>query len=241
MSNLLIEIIDTILDNKLCFNYNGACSTCGMKDVKNELKKYSIDEIIIGFKNLDFKDREVQKYIVSLEKLFSLMTGPYTVWHNQNKLKDLKEFLRSKQNDSRYIERLLASDYKTFWDNWNLQQLEWEKELKTQVVRAKERREFESSLIRNDIKDRKNGQREKLIENLNGMTSYDKLLVMVNDIRHSPKFYPTNMAYQITAEDIKKLDSIQHNKLRKMFSKYIKRQIPWGRFRKKLIKNKGEI
>jgi len=241
MSNLIIQIIDTILDNKLCFNYNGACSTCGMVDVKNELKKYSIDEIVSDFEDLDFEDEEIQKYIIGLEKLFSLMTGPYTVWDNRNKVDDLKEFLKSKQNENRYIERLLASDHKTFWDNWHLQQLAWEKELKTQVVRAKERREFESSLIKNDIEDRKNGQREKLIEELNGMTSYNKLLVMANDTRHSPKFYPTSMAYQITDADIKKLDSTQYIRLRKMFSKYIKRQTPWGRFRKNLSKHKGKI
>jgi len=235
MTNLLIEILNNITVSQWCFNYNGACSTCGMMDVKNELKKYGIDEIVESFENLDFEDREVQKYIVGLEKLFSLMTGPYTVWNDRNKIKELRELLKSKENDNPYIERLQASDYKTFWDNWSLQQIEWEKELEAQIVRAKDRREFESGLIKNDIEDRKNGLREKLIEKLNGMSSYDKLLVMVNDARHSPKFYPTNMTNQITDEDIKKLDSSQYNQLCSMFSKYIKGKTPWGRFRKRFI------
>ena len=235
MTNLLIKIIDIILENNWCFMYNGSCGTCGMGEVKKELKKYTLDEIIDAFKNLDFKNIEVQKYICEIEKLYSLITGPYGVWKDQNKIEELREYVQLQESDSTYIKRLQASDYETFWDNWSLQQLAWEKELEAQIVRAKDRKKFESGLIKNDIEDRKNGQREKLIENLNGMTSYDKLLVMVNDIRHSPKFYPTNMAYQITAEDIKKLDSIQHSKLRKMFSKYIKRQTPWGKFRKRFI------
>jgi len=235
MTNLLIEILDRITVNDWCFGYNGACSTCGMMDVKNELKKYSMDEIIEGFESIDFAKIGFQKNIVGLEKLFSLITGPHAVWSNQDKIKRLKKFLASKQNSSHYFTRLLKSDYRTFWDQWSLEQLKWEEEMKVQSLRAKERRKFESILTKNDIEDRKRGARKKLIERLDGMSSYDKLLVLANDTNHSPKFYPKNMAYQITDADIERLDLVHYDKLLKMFSKYIKRQTPWGGFKQRLI------
>lgn len=235
MTNLLIEILNNITVNKWCFNYNGACSTCGMAEVKNELNKYTIDEIVDGFKNLDFENKEVQKNIVGLEKLFSLMTGPYTVWNDRGSIEALKDFFKSNKNTNPYIKRLKTSDYKTFWDNWSLQQHEWEKGLDDQVTRAKERGEFESSLIKNDVEDRNSGLREKLIEQLNEMTIYEKLVFMSNDTKHTPKYYPGNIAYHTTQEDIDKLDSNQYENISKMFNMYIKGNSPWGKFKKRFL------
>ena len=118
--SLVIDIVDKILLNKWCFNYNGSCGTCGMSDVKNELKKYHINEIIDSFKNLDFENKKVQKNIVGLKKLYSLITGPYTVWHNQDKVDEFREFLKLNKDDNPYIEQLQESDYKIYWENWKL-------------------------------------------------------------------------------------------------------------------------
>ena len=122
MKNLLLQIIDTIKEHNWCFKHNGACSTCGMMDVKDELKKYDIDDIIDGFEELDFEDNEIRENIVGLEKLYSLMSGPYTVWNAKSKIHRLGISLKSKAYKDPYLMRILASDYDTYWTKWEKNQ-----------------------------------------------------------------------------------------------------------------------
>lgn len=235
MNNLIIEILNKITASNLCFQYDGACSTCGMMDVKHYLKKYSIDEIVDGYKDLDFENKEVQEYIIGLEKLFSLMTGPHTVWNDRNKIKELTEFLKLEQNDNPYIKRLLESHSETYWNKWELKYNEHVAKQEEQERKAQERRQYISTLKENDKKDRENDLRDKLISALNEMTNYEKLVHMSNDSRHTPKFYPGNIAYHTTQEDIDMLDNDQYKNLCKMFNMRIKGSTAWGKFKKRFL------
>ena len=236
MKNLLLQIIDTIIENKWCFKYNGSCSTCGMMDVRNELKKYNIDEIINSFKNLDFDDIEVQKRMVGLKKLYSLMTGPYTVWNAQDKINELKVFLESEIDKNPYISSLLESDHDTYWTKWEENRILSEARSKTLENKeqsiAKQRKQYISQLKANDKEDRENGSRDKLIDKLNKMTTYEKLVLMSNDTRHTVKYYPGNIARGTIPEYISMLSSKQYEGLRKLLDMPVKGPSPWATFKR---------
>jgi hypothetical protein len=106
-------------------------------------------------------------------------------------------------------------------------------EEKARHLEAEKKKQEIALLQKNDVEDRKNGVREALIAKLNKMTSYEKLLVMAGDVRHTVKFYPTNMAYQVTQEDINKLDKDQYLNVSMMLNMHIKGSTPWGQFKKK--------
>ncbi len=240
MKNLLLQIIDTIIENKWCFNYDGSCGTCGMMDVKSELKKYSIDEIIESFKELNFKESDVKKNIVGLEKLYSLMTGPYTVWNAQYKINELEVFFESKKDKNLYISRILASDYDTFWTKWKENNIlrkarSKAREDKEQAI-AKQRKKYIAQLKANNKEDRENGMRDVLIDKLNKMTTYEKLILMSNDTRHTVKYYPGNIACETIPEYINMLSSKQYEGLRKLFDMPVKGPSPWASFKKKYFK-----
>ena len=240
MKNLLLQIIDTIIENKWCFKHNGACSTCGMMDVKNELKKYNIDKIIEAFEELNFEDTDVTENIVGLEKLYSLMTGPYTVWNAKSKINRLNMSLKSKEYDHPYLSRILASDYNTYWTEWEAKSKENQKLFEAQENKrqelGKKRKEYIAQLKENDKRDRENGTRDILIDKLNKMTTYDKLVLMAEDTEHTCKFYPGNIAYDTIPEYINMLSSTHYEGLRKLFDMHVKGPSPWATFKKKYFK-----
>lgn len=240
MKNLLLQIIDTIIENKWCFKHNGACSTCGMMDVKNELKKYNIDKIIEAFEELNFEDTDVAENIVGLEKLYSLMTGPYTVWNAKSKINRLNISLNSKEYDHPYLSRILASDYNTYWTKWEAKSKENQKLFEAQENKrqelGKKRKEHIAHLKENDQRDRKNGTRDILIEKLNKMTTYDKLVLMAEDTEHTCKFYPGNIAHETIPEYINMLNDKQYEGLCKLFEMPVKGPSPWASFKKKYFK-----
>ena len=100
--------------------------------------------------------------------------------------------------------------------------------------KAKERKLYTAQLVLNDLEDRGNLVRENLIRELEILSDLDKLILMANDKRHSIKFYPKNLAYQTTEDDIKKLSFEQQKNLVQMSSIKMKGYTPWGGFKKKL-------
>ena len=236
MKNLLLQIIDIIIENKWCFNYNGACGTCGMQDVKNELKKYNIDDIIESFKELNFEDTDVAENIVGLEKLYSLITGPYTVWYTHNKINKLRIFWESKEYKHPYLLRLLASDHDTYWAKWQEKQDKLEVQENKRQELGRKRKEHIAQLKENDKKDRANGMRDILIDKLNKMTTYEKLILMSEDTEHTCKFYPGNIVHETIPEYINMLSDKQYEGLCKLFDMHVKGPSPWATFKKKYFK-----
>lgn len=110
-------------------------------------------------------------------------------------------------------------------------------EEKARHLEAEKKKQEIAQLRKNDVEDRTNGAREALIAKLNKMTSYEKLTVMAGDTRHTVKFYPTNMAYQVTQEDVNKLDKDQYLNISKMLNTRIKGSSPWGQFKQKFFNN----
>jgi len=134
----------------------------------------------------------------------------------------------STNNDSiKFAERALDSYQK------HRQYIEDQEEL---IREEANKRKFSTQKrISNDIEDRKNGLRAQLIKELNSLSSYDKLIRMAEDIRHSVKYYPTSMAYQIREEDIAKLSFTSLENLKNMSSMKMKSTTPWNQFKKKLL------
>lgn len=120
-------------------------------------------------------------------------------------------------------------------DSYNKYRQDIENEEKRRSEEASKRKTYVKKLISNDIEDRKNGLRKQLIEELNSLSTYEKLLKMADDKRHSIKYYPKNMAYQITKEDIAKLSLTRLENLKKMSRMKIKSSTPWGQFKRKLL------
>ena len=73
MKNLLFIILELIDKNGWCFKYDGACGTCGMKDVADALIKYDANVILQSFENLDLHDKNIRIHIAELDKLYSFI------------------------------------------------------------------------------------------------------------------------------------------------------------------------
>lgn len=108
-----------------------------------------------------------------------------------------------------------------------------EERLRSEI--SKNRKLYEKQLIQNDEKGRKDGSQVNLRKKLQNLSSYDKLVIMADDTTHSAKYYPKNMAYAITKEDIHKLSKIRKDNLLKICSIQVKGSSPWGHFKKKLL------
>jgi len=102
---------------------------------------------------------------------------------------------------------------------------------------VRKRKAYANKLISNDVEDRKNGLRGQLIEELNSLSPYEKLVKMADDTRHSVKYYPKNMAYQITKEDFSKLSSVRLENIKRMSSMKLKGSTPWGQFKFRLLES----
>jgi len=92
------------------------------------------------------------------------------------------------------------------------------------------RREISKTLKVNDMKDRSLGLREILIEELASMSNEERLIKLAEDDRHSPKYYPLNMFYDITCKEIQNLKPEYRSKLSKRFDIPLKKS-PWKKFK----------
>ena len=101
-------------------------------------------------------------------------------------------------------------------------------------IEAKDKKEHINNLVRQDVKDRKNGKRVTLIEKLNLLSIIEKLQLMSKDTKHSVKYYPTNIAYDTTIETLIKLSDEEVKKLIKMCPLQMKGTSPWKQFKKQL-------
>jgi len=95
---------------------------------------------------------------------------------------------------------------------------------------AKNRKRNIIILKENEAQDRALGLREILIEELASMSNEERLIKLAEDDRHSPKYYPLNMFYNITREEIQNLKPEHRSKLSKKFDIPLKKS-PWKKFK----------
>ena len=98
--NILIELIDKIKQERWCFGYNGACSTCGMRDVHNEIRRYDPREIVESFEKLYIDDYEkFEEYLTPLKGIYSLITYIHApAWFKRFNFVDYEKRILEKYN-----------------------------------------------------------------------------------------------------------------------------------------------
>ncbi len=149
--NRLFIIIKKILEEKWCFNYDGACGTCGMINVKKELQKYSFEEIIKSYETLDFKNNILcKRYIQELKKIYSLITGRYTVYNALFDFNKLDEKLTKKYPKNLLVGSLISSNNKS---NYKLSAYWWGIEKKNRILKKLEKLNWRTTYIKLAIKD----------------------------------------------------------------------------------------
>ena len=126
--------------------------------------------------------------------------------------------------------------YNTYWEAQSRINLEQ----KINYIRAQKRKKLTKIFKLNDKIDRKKGIREKLKEKLNSLTIEEKLYMLANDKRHSPKFYPKNIIGETTIDILKNIDKDLQKKLLNKFEIYLRRRSPWRRFKKMLYEATGQ-
>jgi hypothetical protein len=231
--NLLFKIIEKIENEKLCFKYSGACSTCGMMDVKRELKKYSFEDIIEAFESLDFNNEILmKKYSDGLKKLYSLITGQYTVYYNRYDFNIFENKLRNNFPYNYFANSLIASNDKRYWKNWKYRQkLEKEEQEKLKKQRQKEK-EILKKIYQTDHELRNSQYRKNLIEKLKKLDTKERVEYIANDTKHGIKFYPSVLIIEaknaFNEFDIDILKKLQ----RKLTG--IKKYGPWSGFKREL-------
>jgi hypothetical protein len=232
--NLLLKIIHKIHDNKWCFNFNGACSTCGMQDVKSELKNYRLKDVIVAIETFDFENETLcRKYITDLQKIYSLVTGKYSVYLEKYSFFEFEKNLKNNFQDNQFVECLLEANYNTYWRKWKIQR-EAKELIEQRLSSDRELRiEKRKKLAQSDNKLRNSQYRTGLIEQLSKMRIEQRLDYLANDIKHTIKFYPSILV--IEAED--KLPDFDITILKRLYQKLVDSKVgigPWRRFKKKL-------
>ena len=150
--------------------------------------------------------------------------------------------MESQEDKHPYLLRILASDYDTYWTKWEENYILREarskaREDKEQAI-AKQRKKYIAQLKENDKKDRTNGMRDVLINKLNEMTTYEKLILMSEDTEHTCKFYPGNIVHDTIPEYIDMLSDEQYRGLYKLFDMHVKGPSPWSTFKKKYLQGR---
>lgn len=187
--SLLNQIIDEIRKNKWCFNYNGACSTCGMEDVKNYLAQYKIDEIIRSFEEYDYENivSERSYYFIGLKKIYSLLTNYYEEFD----FGSFEQRLSKLYPENIYAQEVISSNYNTYWDAWEKKQIQKEIDQKEYAQWFKKTVIIRKADIQNDHQLRKSQYRKDLIQKLFELDIKKRVSHIANDREHEIKFYPS--------------------------------------------------
>jgi len=231
--NILFLIIEKILEKKWCFGYGGACSTCGMRDVKNELKNYSFEEIIKAFESLDFDNNILcEKYSIELEKIYSLITGQYTVYRRDYNFKILEDNIRNNYPNNLLIRSLISSNDKVYWKKWREKQKIKEDLEKHLLEERKKHREEVKKLRAKDNKLRGSKYQLDLIEDIKKLEIKEIFEYLANDTKHTIKFYPSSLLSK--AEN--SFNDIDEEILEKILKKLVDVKIKHGPW--KWVKNK---
>ena len=230
----LFDIIKHIEDKNWCFQYGGACGTCGMTDVKNFFKQFEFQNIIALYKNLDYIHLNLNyNEIEGLKKIYSLLTSNYTVFNNDFDFKKFEEELNEKYPNSDLLKNLFLSNNMTYWKSWkeeqnNRKQIELDKTLDREIEMEK------YTMMKSKDKSLQNSDyRKNLIDNLKSKNIDFIIEYLAEDEEHTIKFYPSVLV--VTAED--RLELFNRNHLQKINNKlsfFDVRKSPWKRFKKKL-------
>lgn len=230
--NILLKLIDKINEEKWCFQYWGSCTTCGMMDVKRELKKYSFEDIIEAFRDLDYNDN-VAEHREGLYKIYSLITGDNTVYTENFNFLDFEKKLKEKYPNNAIVSALIFSNYYTYWENWSLRQKKYEKEAKLYRQLKKKEREENKAAREKDNTLRGSQYQKDLISTIKSMSMKERFTHIANDTIHTLKFYPAILLLEGNY-DFKKIDTRILEKIFKKFSAIKARKSPWRIVRKKI-------
>ena len=99
----------------------------------------------------------------------------------------------------------------------------------------KERTSNTRYLKMNDKTDREAGLRDVFLAELNKLSLEEKFIWLINDTRHSPKYYPKNMAGAASNEFLLNLEDSIIQKLIEKFNKVNLKRSPWNKFKQRLL------
>ncbi len=197
--NILFTIIDKIETNEWCFKYNGACSTCGMMSVKKELKKYTFEEIIQGFDQIDYNnDLLCAKYITALEKIYSLITSRNTICKTKEySFKTFEIQLRTRYPNNYYVDSLINSNSITYWHKWEQKQRIRQNEQMHLATERKARLEIVKKSRQEDHLLRGSDYHINLIKKIERLNIKQRVEYLAYDNKHTIKFYPSVLLSEI--------------------------------------------
>lgn len=231
--NLLNKIIDQIETKKWCFNYGGACSTCGMRDVKTYLSEYQFEEIMENFKEYDYTNNSIDPiYKSGLQKIYSLLTG-FTIFKNKFDFSEFENQLIYRYPNNHFVKSLINCNSVTYWKQWKIRQELAEEIRAKKILENRLRREKLKLVVQNDHKLRKTEYRDELIKKLFQMNIYDRMEYFANDDKHTMKFYPSILAME-AINNFKDFDKIYLETIYQKLCDLKFRQSPWKKFKKAL-------
>ena len=233
--NLIDIILKEIKVKKWCFNYGGACSTCGMQDVKRYLENYSFAQILNAFETYDYC-----KYISfdtedGIKKLYSLITGNYYEPAKQSNF-DFVEFekrLLEKHPRCPFVRSVTFSNEKSYSEAWIKSLASYEQNLLEQNAIHNEKKYKYRQKAYDEHFLRSSQYRKELVSRLFDMNLSERINYLADDEIHTIKFYP---AY-LVRDAIGNLEKFDEQKLKIIYKKmsYLKsRNGPWSRFKQNL-------
>lgn len=229
--SILLKIIEKIKKENWCFGYAGACGTCGVMDVKKELKKYSFKDIIEAFENIDFNEKTLDRQkIDDLSNIYALITGQYTVYSEKYDFKSFEDNLQNNFPNNNFVESLIWSNSKESCRGSGYISRE---NKKFRLIRQQKEKEILKKFNQKEHNLRNSQYRKDLIEKLAKLDIEERIKYIANDKLHGIKFYPSiliidakNSFNSFDIDDLKKLQQKIHPSL--------KRRGPWSKFKEEL-------
>lgn len=223
--NVLIELIDKIHKENWCFQFNGACSTCGMQDVHNEIRKYDGHVIIESFEKLYVNDfNKFVEYLTPLRAIYSLITYNYApLWFTSFNFKRYEKDILEKYSDgNNYVwKHLFSSNAVTYWAAWQkrMDEYEWKtkKGLNDQQL-AKKAKLKQKQIDHKQRQEKYRKLRQSTINELEEMTLEERLLYIISDDKHPIQFYPASLVSDILLD----IGNYKHEHLRSLYDKICK-------------------
>jgi len=205
--NTLIKLIGKIHQERWCFKFNGGCSTCGMKDVHNEIRKYDSYEIIESFENMYIDDGDTFiEYLTSLQVIYSLITYIYAPeWFKSFDFVQYEKMILEKyKNTNAYAwKTLFSSNATTYWKAWQKRMDEYEWKTKNGIndqQLAKKERQKQKRIDHKQRQEKNRKYRHEIINNLEKMESMERLLYIVKDNKYPVHFYPSYLISDILSD-----------------------------------------
>lgn len=227
--NLLIEIMQKIEAERWCLQYGGICSTCGMRDARQELDKYAIEDMIEAIGSMDFNDHDLYRspgfLCTRLRMIYS-----YITIDNIPEFAILEDKLRRDFPDNDFITDLISSNIHTHWENQKLE----EKNQKIRKIQRQEERELLKKCNQKDHNLRRSQYRKDLIKKLEELNIEKRMEYIAHDTHHCIKFYPSILIIE-AKESFNEFDKDILKKLLQKLQSSSHRRGPWSRFKLQLL------